>query len=236
MSEPAITEEQDCHSQQTGGWEYRIAAIASALVLGIARHWLALFNMAWGMYVILPMLAPMFMQLGLILPARAIYGLYSFLCHQIPDHSYFLFGPIFAPQGPELEAAGMAAGGNLLLQRKFIGNSEIGYKVALCQRDLAIYSSVFVSGIVYSFIRGRIKPLSFKLYILFVLPMAIDGITQMVGLRMSNWWLRGITGALFGAASIWLAYPYVDDAMQDVIETEEKRIEEVDTTPNSLRE
>ncbi len=27
----------------------------------------------------------------------------------------------------------------------------------------------------------------------------------MIGLRTCNWWLRTLTGALFGGASVWLA-------------------------------
>ena len=203
--------------------EQSISAIANRIVLGIARHWLAIFNTAWGLYIGLPILAPILMQMGFVFPARIIYMGYSMLCHQLPDHSYFLFGPSFVPLDPALQAAGMPVGGNLLAERRFVGNADIGYKVALCERDLAIYGYVFLGGIVYSFIRRRLKPLSFKLYILFVIPMAIDGVTQLVGLRESDWLLRGITGAMFGIGSIWLAYPYVDEAMQDVIVSEEKR-------------
>ncbi|HXF62899.1 MAG TPA: hypothetical protein VNK95_14845, partial [Caldilineaceae bacterium] len=46
----------------------------NGLVVWIARHWLALFNIAWGAYVILPFLAPLLMQAGYTTPARVIYG------------------------------------------------------------------------------------------------------------------------------------------------------------------
>jgi uncharacterized membrane protein len=208
------------------GFEERLARFANWLVLGIARHWLALFNTAWGIYVIVPFLAPIFMHLGFTFPARIIYGVYSFACHQLPDHSYFLFGPNPAPLLPDLEALGMTPGLDLLGQRRFIGNAEAGYKVALCQRDIGIYSSVFLAGLAYSRLRGRIHSPSLKVYALFVLPMAIDGLTQLFGFRESTWFLRSITGAMFGAGSIWLAYPYVDEAMQDVIDSEEERMAE----------
>ncbi|NJN82447.1 MAG: DUF2085 domain-containing protein [Caldilineaceae bacterium] len=189
--------------------------------MGVARHWLAIFNVAWALYVFLPFLAPILMQAGLTTPARGIYLLYSVLCHQLPDHSYFLFGVNPVPLQPELVLAGMDGTDNLLSQRVFIGNDSIGYKVALCQRDIAIYGSVFLAGIAFAFLRRRIKPMSFKIYLLFLIPIAVDGLTQLVGLRESNWWLRSLTGALFGAASVFFAYPYIDDAMLDVIETEE---------------
>ncbi len=55
------------------------------------------------------------------------------------------------------------------------------------------------------------------LFILLVLPMAIDGFTQLFGLRESTPGLRFITGALMGAATVWFAYPYVEEAMSDVV-------------------
>ena len=58
---------------------------------------------------------------------------------------------------------------------------------------------------------------------LFLIPIAIDGGTQLIGWRESNWFLRTVTGALFGFASVWLAYPYVEDAMADVMAEEQER-------------
>jgi uncharacterized membrane protein len=37
-----------------------------------------------------------------------------------------------------------------------------------------------------------------------------------VGWRESTWLLRSITGALFGFASVWLLYPRLEQAMQEV--------------------
>jgi uncharacterized membrane protein len=187
------------------------------LINGIARHWLAIFNTAWALYFLLPLAAPLFMQVGLVTPARVIYGLYSFTCHQLPDHSYFLFGAHPVPLMPDLEANGMQAGLNLLQQRQFIGNPELGYKTAICQRDLAIYGAVLAAGLLYALVRRRMRQLPLWLFLIFLIPIGVDGLTQLVGLRESNWELRTLTGALFGAAAVWFAYPYVDDAMQEVL-------------------
>lgn len=198
------------------------ANFVNGLVIWIARHWLALFNTAWAVYVLLPFLAPVLMHAGYATPARLIYGLYSFTCHQLPDHSYFLYADNPVPLAPELMAAGAPPAGDLFGFRKFIGSPSFGFKVALCERDLAIYSSVLLAGLVFAVARRytRIQAPSIKLYLLFLIPIAVDGVSQLVGLRESNWWLRTVTGAIFGAASVWLAYPYVEDAMQDVIVTE----------------
>lgn len=199
-----------------------VGDFVSGLVVWIARHWLALFNTAWAVYVLLPFLAPVLMHAGYATPARLIYGLYSFTCHQLPDHSYFLYADNPVPLAPELMAAGAPPAADLFGFRKFIGNPSFGYKVALCERDLAIYSSVLLAGLVFAVARRhiRIRAPSIKLYLLLLIPIAVDGGSQLVGLRESNWWLRTLTGAIFGVASVWLAYPYVEDAMQDVIATE----------------
>ncbi len=201
----------------------RLARAANSLVLGIARHWLALFNIAVALYLLLPMLAPLFTHWGWTGPAGAIYGIYAFACHQLPDHSYFLFGaePLYSL--PMLEANGLAEGLGILERRGFIGNPELGYKVAICQRDMAIYASVLVAGLLFALVRRRLRSPSLRVYLLFLIPIALDGLTGLFGLRESNWWLRTLTGALFGAASVWLAYPYIEEAMNDLIETEQNR-------------
>ena len=214
--------------------EGRATEVANGLVVWIARHWLLLLNVAWAVYVLTPFMAPIFMQLGWYAPARLIYAIYSVFCHQLPDHSYFLYGPDAAPLGPALATAGLPQGLDLFTQRKFIGNDLIGYKVALCQRDVAIYGSVLAAGLLYGLVRDRVRPLSLKVYAILLIPIAVDGLTQMFGLRESNWWLRSVTGAIFGFASVWLAYPYVDEAMAGVIETETLRQAERDRAGNDL--
>ncbi len=218
-----MTQNKPTQANPPNASESNIARIANRLVLGIARHWLALFNLAWGTYVLLPFVAPLLMFLGQEMPARVIYTVYSFMCHQLPDHSYFLFGNSLTPLKPALEAAGMPVGLNLLQERQFIGNPEIGYKVAICQRDIAIYGAVLLAGLLFGVVRRRLNALTLWLYTLLLLPMALDGGTQLFGLRESNWLLRSLTGAIFGVASIWLAYPYIEDAMQEVIEGETQR-------------
>jgi uncharacterized membrane protein len=230
--EPQQTGPQQTGPQQTGlphierhttAPETKLTRAANDLVIGMSRHWLAIFNTVWAIYLFTPFLAPIFMHLGWEAPASVIYAIYSVLCHQLPDHSYFLFGPSLTPLTPELIAGGMPITDSLFIERAFIGNAEIGWKVALCQRDVAIYSGVLLAGLSYALVRRRTRPLPLKVFALLVLPMAIDGGTQLIGLRESNWLLRTITGMLFGMAAIYLAYPYVQEAMDEVKETELQR-------------
>jgi uncharacterized membrane protein len=210
-----------------GNAEAAINRFANRLVLGIAHHWLAIFNLAWGLYIGLPWLAPILLHLGYATPARLIYAFYSFMCHQLPDHSYFLFGPYLTPDLATLEQNGMGVGLNLFEQREFIGNLALGYKVAICQRDVAIYGAVLLAGLAFALLRRRLGALHWRWYLVLLVPIALDGGLQMIGLHESNWFLRSLTGALFGIASVWLAYPYIEDAMQDVIDTEQQRTQSI---------
>lgn len=199
-----------------------IQRTVSGLIVGFARHWLAIFNGLWALYILLPFAAPVLMELGAVGPARAIYSIYSFACHQLPDHSYFMFGHTVTPHIHELEAGGMAAGLGLFEQRTFVGNAPVGFKVAICQRDVAIYGTVLLAGLLFNLVRRRLQPLNWMLFVLCLVPITLDGGTQLFGLRESNWWLRSLTGALFGLAAVWLAYPHVESAMQEVVEEELK--------------
>ena len=48
------------------------------------------------------------------------------------------------------------------------------------------------------------------------LPMAIDGFTQLFGLRESNWELRVVTGGLFALSLVWVAFPYLERAFAEM--------------------
>ena len=129
----------------------------------------------------------------------------------------------------ELEATGEIPAGLNQVQREFLrwpGSTETGYKVAVCERDIGIYGSILLAGLVFGVVRrrwttkGRMVPrMPAILYLVFVLPILLDGGTQLFGLRESNWELRLITGAIFGIGTVALAYPYVEAAMDDVLRT-----------------
>lgn len=97
------------------------------------------------------------------------------------------------------------------------------HQMAVCSRCFAIYISFLFGGILFSFIRTKLKPWSLKYYILFCIPMAVDGLTQLVGLRESDTTLRVITGAIFGLASALYVFPY----FQMMFATEEKDMERI---------
>ncbi|MCC7367789.1 MAG: DUF2085 domain-containing protein [Chloroflexi bacterium] len=180
---------------------------------GALRRWLLLANAAAAVFIALPLLAPLLLAAGLDRPANLIYWAYSAVCHQWAFRSYFLFGPEWTyPQGTLAGLIGESG------PYRFVGSADLGYKVAFCERDVAIYLSVLLTGLAYAVRRGpspgNVAGLSMRAYALLILPMALDGFSQLFGWRESDVLLRTLTGGLFGAASVWLIYPRIDAILE----------------------
>lgn len=170
----------------------------------IRHHWIVVFALVLGLYVGLPFLAPVLMQLGWTGAGKVIYTLYATQCHQLPQRSYFLFGP--QPMYSLGEVQSMWDNTqNPLILRQFIGNPQVGWKVAWSDRMVSMYTSLLIFGALWWFVRGRVKALPWWGFILLLLPLFIDGFTHLIsdfagigqGFRDSNTWLVAITGNTF---------------------------------------
>ncbi len=177
----------------------------------IGRHWLALMNLFWGAYVGLALVAPILMLLGWTGPAKAIYLAYRPACHQRPERSFFLGGPQGTYSARELAAMGI----DVDPQARAIGSSGAGYKVAVCERDTALYGSVFACGVAYAIFRKGMRRIRIPLWaaLLFLAPLAVDGTLQLLGVYESTWLLRSLTGAIFGVGPVLLTYPLLDESL-----------------------
>ena len=217
---------------------------ANRAVYHVSRHWLFLFNLVIALYAALPFAAPVLMHIGADGPARVVYAIYSPACHQMGFRSWFLYGEQYYYP---LEVAGLSQvrsfeeyvvdtpefeGMDSLTDfarfsweaRSFVGDERMGYKVALCQRDVATYLSLLLGGLLFALLRDRVRPLPWQLYLPFgVLPMALDGGYQLITRLMPNVLpvhetdplLRTITGALFGFGLAWLTYPHIHEGMKE---------------------
>jgi uncharacterized membrane protein len=162
--------------------EARINVAAHRIVQFVSRHWLALANSAFGLYLTLALLAPLLANGTFGWLSKTIYTGFRFICHQLPSHSYFISGQ----------------------------------QLACCQRCTAIYGSFFIGGFLFWAVRDYLPPLRFRNYIFLCIPIAVDALSQAVGLRESSWELRTLTGSLFALASIWLAYPRFHPVMSEL--------------------
>ncbi len=203
-----------------------------------SRHYLAVCNIFVLLYVGLPFLAPTLAHSGQSWLADRIYDGYSFVCHQYAFRSWFLFGeqavyPREAAHVPGLityeQATGLGPFDDLAA-RAFRGNPVVGYKVALCERDVAIYFGIFFFGVFFSVTGRKIKGLKWYWWVLIgVIPMGLDGGSQLVlqvlqrlnmidFARESTPFLRTLTGALFGVTTAWFGYPLVEETMRETLE------------------
>ncbi len=98
------------------------------------------------------------------------------------------------------------------------------HQMAWCERDTAIWGTVFIAGLLFSLVRGRVDSLPIRWYVALSIPMAIDGTTQLFGWRESTWELRLITGFLFGLASAWLVLPILERGIREVRESLDKPV------------
>lgn len=146
------------------------------------------------------------MHLGLEFPARIIYSLYSVLCHQLPQRSYFLFGNQLSYSLAEINLV-WPNSSDFQNLRQFIGSPDLGWKVAWSDRMVSMYTSILIFGWLWYILRKWIRTLSWKGLLLFLLPMALDGLTHMLsdlaglgnGFRDTNIWLVQLTRAAFPA-------------------------------------
>ncbi|MHB1295287.1 MAG: DUF2085 domain-containing protein [Anaerolineae bacterium] len=193
-------------------WARRITFVLTHVIRAISAHWLLMANVALLLYIGLPVLAPVLMAAGHERAAGLLYTIFKPLCHQLPERSFFLFGEQAVYSLDEL--AHIHAGAEVPL--RYVGAPDVGYKMAVCQRDVALYGAMLLGGIAFNWLRERVKPLSIKQFALLALPMAVDGSGQLVGLWTSTWPSRLVTGALFGLACVWLAYPYLQRGMSEI--------------------
>lgn len=104
----------------------------------------------------------------------------------------------------EIQAAWQTTTDPFIL-RQFIGSPEMGWKVAWSDRMVSMYTSILFGGLLYGLVRKRLKPLSFWMFAVLLLPMVVDGLTHALsdlagigqGFRDTNSWLQVITNNAF---------------------------------------
>lgn len=175
------------------------------LTYQLSKQWVWVINIPLLLFVSLPWFAPFFMEIGWSRAGRAIYQLYIVACHQMPQRSFFLFGEQIMYSLSDIQTVWQNTTNPLLL-RQFIGNADMGWKVAWSDRMVFMYATPLILGAIYWPFRRRIKPLSVGLFLLFMFPMFIDGVTHMIsdivggiggGFRDHNQWLAILTNHAF---------------------------------------
>ncbi len=227
---------------------------ANFAVLGLTRNWLRIMLIFLTIYVTLPIAAPVLMRIGLTAPAHIIYTIYTPFCHQFGFRSFYLFGEqavyprAYAETGlksyeemtaniPQLQFAPQDEFKLdwVLAHKTFLGNEQMGYKLALCERDNMIWGMMLVGGLIYALppVRRKLRPVPLWLYAFVgVVPIGLDGFSQLLSYPPFSFWeirettpfFRSLTGALFGLMTAWLAFPYLELAMRDTRRQVERKL------------
>jgi len=193
-----------------------------ATVFDRLAAWWWLFYLGFvGLYLGGAVAAPLLAMAGQARLASWIYLVYRAGCHQLPHHSWFLGGPRaaygwaflqpFTAFGPDQA--------NLAFHHP-IRDPRVGFQMAICQRDTAIWGLLLLTSLVLVWLgrRRRLRALPLWAYALAAVPMAVDALTQLVGWRESTPLLRTLTGGLFGMATALLVVPLLDEGFRELRE------------------
>lgn len=250
----AAAHEQVRESQRATGRKRAAALKVDRGVLWLARHWVGLLTVVVGLYAGIPFMAPVAMNAGLTGVGTIIYRLYSPVCHQFAFRSWFLYGDQtvypreragldqigsfedYAVSEPAFDGINVTTLDTDLIYaaKRFIGSPRMGWKVAFCERDVAIYAAITLFGVLFILLRRAgvtIPKLPFWAYLLIAIaPIGLDGFSQYFAnppfnafglawypVRESTPFLRVLTGSLFGFGNAWLAYPYIEESMQETV-------------------
>ncbi len=85
-----------------------------------------------------------------------------------------------------------------------------GEQMAYCERNTALFGFFWLFGMAYIPVRRRLKSLPDLLAVVYCLPLAVDGLTQLFGWRESTWELRMATGAFFSLPAVWYVFPHFE--------------------------
>jgi len=180
----------------------------------LSYRWFGIFLTVYGIWVFAPFLAPLLMKIGWDSAGKAIYFIYSFFCHQLPERSFFLFGEKTMYSISEIQAAWQTTLDPMIL-RQFIGNEGMGWKIAWSDRMISFYTSVWFFAVAWFPFRRKIKPLSWLGFALLLIPVVVDGGTHAIsdlagigqGFRDTNQWLAMLTHSSYPTSF------YVGDAL-----------------------
>ncbi len=222
----------------------RTAIFLQKMVYYLSKYWYGFAMLVSTLFLLLGFAAPALMAQNRVETAQKIYRFLAINNHQLPERSYFLFGEEEGMQTytiPQLEAAGMDAAN----RQTFLGNEIIGYKTGLNHRMMAIFIGMFIGGIAWGLSRGRLR-MGLVVFLLLLLPILLDGFSHTLSENGSgfrevnqwariltgnqfpnsfytestagslNWWLRTMTGTLFGLAITWYLFTRFDDYFKNV--------------------
>lgn len=199
-----------------------------------SRSYVIVLSVILSIFIAIPFLAPVLEKAGYTTSANIIYKVYRVVCHQLAFRSFFIFGEQSVYPRELARIDGLITyeeitNSNVIdleYARDWVGDNLLGYKVAICERDVAIYGSLALFGFLFQLSGKKFKQLNWYLWFIFALiPIGLDGVSQIpslsagwptwVPMRESTPFLRVLTGILFGAGTGWFMYPMMEESMKE---------------------
>ena len=173
--------------------------------------------------------APLLAMQGEETVSGAVYSFHTQMCHQITARSLCFFeesGSLWVgdcvPQGSNWLEFDRAAAKGLAITGRYevVLNGVHGFQIANCTRDLGIFAAFFVATLVFPFLKKLDDENIPPKWILFaaLVPVGLDGLTQLVGLRQSTNTLRMLTGAIAGIVLPFYIIPMLNAVAKNVFE------------------
>lgn len=162
---------------------------------------------------LLPITLAPFMLISGVDLANPIYAAYgsSLVCHQLNSRSLCYF----PANSTVADCTEDSTHFELVKTNDVAREGNIGYKFPVCARDIGIYYAMLLGGIMI-FLLGRqgshMVPNPWFLAIA-LLPMAIDGGAQLIGLHESSNFLRIATGFIGGIALPFYFVPMLNGVL-----------------------
>jgi uncharacterized membrane protein len=158
-----------------------------------------------------------------------LYFVYRITCHQLPHRSWFLGGEALTYDWSVIQTyLGVGENDVLAAFHNPVRDPHLGHQTAFCQREVAIFGSFFLALVAFGLLRHRrhINAIPFKVYLLALVPIGVDGVTQLLGFRESTPFLRTTTGAIFGIATALLVIPQLEEGFGDMLSMRDSEAEE----------
>lgn len=155
--------------------------------------------------------------------ATTVYTIYALTCHQLTSRSFCYF-----PTKVSIEDCFSSSTLQLTRANTVVKDGAVGYKFPVCARDVGFYSAAFLGGILFAIVRRLDDDAVPRLryFIIALIPIGIDGITQLFGWRESTNLLRFLTGALAGIVVPFYLFPIINKIIfSRQVKTMEKKAE-----------
>lgn len=142
--------------------------------------------------------------------AGGLYWFYGLTCHQQVSRSICYF-----PGSGLSDCSDVPAHYRAYEVQK---GGMVGYPLPVCARDVGIYAAALLGGILMFFLKKTDcnavpNPLWF---IIALIPIGLDGGTQLIGLRESTNFLRLLTGGIAGFAFSFYVVPLLNKAFPNL--------------------